>query len=300
MVEASQWRQDIARQIAPLYAAQAGVTAVMLASSAARGRSDRYSDLDIIVFWDDLPDELARETILSQPPFDLIRLYPYDPEWCCWSDLATWGRDQSKARQSGLALDITHYQNVTVKAWLHEVTVAHSTAEPPHNLLALLAGGRPLYGVACIKEWQKQISYPDGLAARMVRRYGQIDYFWRWRSALERGDNMLLFQRNMAQWGESLLRMLLALNRVFFFGLGWQDEVLARLALAPADFAARYQALWSLGPAEQAEALRRLIEESYDLVEIHLPEANVAWLRDVFRYQRRFWTEPPPVTKWEN
>ncbi|MCB8961023.1 MAG: hypothetical protein H6651_11965 [Ardenticatenales bacterium] len=112
---------------------------------------------------------------------------------------------------------------------------------------------------------------------------------------------MLLFQRNMAQWGESLLRMLLALNRVFLFWFGLAGRGAGLAGPGPCRFCRPLPgALWSLGPAEQAEALRRLIEESYDLVETHLPEANVAWLRDVFRYQRRFWTEPPPVTKWEN
>ena len=92
----------------------------------------------------------------------------------------------------------------------------------------------------------------------MVTKTGQIEFFWRWQSALARGENILLLNQNFGRYAEQLLRTLLALNRAFFF------------------------------------------EETYTLIEHHLPDADVARLRRLFRYRRTFWNGPPPglPLKW--
>ena len=49
--QASQWRAALARQVAPFIAANPDVQAIMLAGSTSRGNADRYSDVEIGVFW---------------------------------------------------------------------------------------------------------------------------------------------------------------------------------------------------------------------------------------------------------
>src|SRR5437764_15346429 len=52
MNSASQWRIDLARELAAFYAPQQGVRMIALGGSAARGQADAYSDVDMAVYWD--------------------------------------------------------------------------------------------------------------------------------------------------------------------------------------------------------------------------------------------------------
>ena len=58
MNDASAWRVDLARAIAPRYSGHADVQMMVLGGSPTRGRSDPYSDLDVIAFWDGIPLEV--------------------------------------------------------------------------------------------------------------------------------------------------------------------------------------------------------------------------------------------------
>ncbi len=55
MNEASRWRLGRAREIAPVYLADPRVRAVMVGGSVARGWADRYSDVEVGVFWEAFP-----------------------------------------------------------------------------------------------------------------------------------------------------------------------------------------------------------------------------------------------------
>jgi len=48
---ASQWRRKIAQNIGSVYAGNRKVAAVILGGSTARGHADRYSDIELGVFW---------------------------------------------------------------------------------------------------------------------------------------------------------------------------------------------------------------------------------------------------------
>src|SRR5262245_22828051 len=50
------WRLAMARKVAPVYAANHKVAAIMVAGSVARGFADRHSDVEVGVFWNELPE----------------------------------------------------------------------------------------------------------------------------------------------------------------------------------------------------------------------------------------------------
>jgi hypothetical protein len=52
---------------------------------------------------------------------------------------------------------------------------------------------------------------------------------------------------------------------------------------------------YQVPPAESAEIIRALVEDTYDLVEGHLPQVDVDRLRHIFRYQRTFLDEMPEL-----
>ena len=61
MKEASQWRFALAQQIGRSYAANPKARVVMIAGSTGRGRADRYSDLEIEVYWSAPPSQMDRQ-----------------------------------------------------------------------------------------------------------------------------------------------------------------------------------------------------------------------------------------------
>src|SRR5258708_12542416 len=84
MNEASQWRLKIARQVAPIIATNPQVQAIMLAGSTSRGRADRYSDIEIGVFWSGPPSDQERMAHIEPPARGFCELDPYNPEEKIW------------------------------------------------------------------------------------------------------------------------------------------------------------------------------------------------------------------------
>jgi hypothetical protein len=136
--------------------------------------------------------------------------------------------------------------------------------------------------------------YPEGLALAVVKRYAQIDHFWRWEMWLERDANLMMMVRAFAEVQFRLLHVLLGINRVYYSGFKWLDAVAERLQHKPDDLARRLAQVYQIEPAAGAAALAALVEETYDLIERHLPQVDVARLRAIFRYQRPHWEEAPP------
>ena len=63
MNEASAGRFALAQQLAPHYSASPKVAAVAVAGSVARGDADRFSDIDLAVFWVAAPTEQEHKEI---------------------------------------------------------------------------------------------------------------------------------------------------------------------------------------------------------------------------------------------
>lgn len=83
--------------------------------------------------------------------------------------------------------------------------------------------------------------------------------------------------------------MLLAVNRVYFFGLKSLEAAAARLAAAPPELVSRIRAAYAAEPWHAEVLLRQVVEETDDSVEQRLPAVDVARLREIFRYRRPLW-----------
>jgi hypothetical protein len=83
--------------------------------------------------------------------------------------------------------------------------------------------------------------------------------------------------------------MVCALNGRWWPGAKWLRRVMADLPIAPAGLTSRLVEVDRIPPPEAAAALARLVEETYDLVAEHLPEADADRLRAIFRFGRAPW-----------
>lgn len=120
----------------------------------------------------------------------------------------------------------------------------------------------------------------------------QIDHFWRFEMFRAR-RHPLLASRALVDAHERVLRTLLAVNRVYYFGFKSLDAVFSRLRLAPARLETRIRDTYGSESPDAERVLSDLIEETYDLVEAHVPGVDVDRLRNIFRYRRPLWDNHP-------
>lgn len=295
MNQASIWRQDLARRIAHVYAANPRVAAVILGGSTARGHADQYSDVELGVFWHEPPSDIERRAAIEQVGADLIYLYPFNSNEEVWCDDITVGRSLTDQPQSGVLFEVSHYTTVSMKRTLDLVLRQYDPSESKQNLISGVVDCVPLHGIPLIEHWQSRAAiYPEKLAVAVVNRHALIDHFWRWEILLHRGENLMLVYQSLSSVQQKLLHVLLGLNRVYYFGFKWLDVVAARLKIAPADLTRRFRQVYEVPPAEGVQQLAALVEETYDLVARYLPAVDVDRRRAVFRYRRPVWEAPPP------
>jgi len=294
MNPASLWRAEIAERVGKFYAGNPHVAAVILGGSTARGHADRCSDVELGVFWHQAPSLGERQDVVSKANADLIYLYDYDESESVWSDDFMIGRDTSGQPRTGLLVEVCHYTAAYMAQTLQHVLHEYSTRELSHNLIAGVVDARPLSGVDLVKGWQSQAAaYPRELSLTVVRNHAVIDHFWRWRMFLDRGENLPLLYQSFTQVHHKILHMLLGLNHVYYFGFKWLEVVDSRLAIKPLDLLPRIRQAYTLPPEQGAAQVIRLLDETFDLIEAHLPEVDVKRLREIFHYQRPIWDASP-------
>jgi hypothetical protein len=287
---ASSFRRRLAERIAPAYAARAGVAAVVLGGSAARGHADRYSDIELGVIWTEAPTEDARAGAISAAGGDLVLLYPLEDEvpGPVWSDAWKIGR-QNGVPFTGIEVDMSHYVVETVEETLRDVLEAFDPDPMKQNLVGGLVHSIPLHGEAAVTAWQERASiYPQELRLAVVQAHAQIEGLWRLDAYCTRG-NPVVGYRVLTAAHEDLLHVLLGLNRVYFTGFKSLDAVVSDLAITPPDLLERIRASYPLELETSRTVLTSLVEEMHDLVEEHLPELDIEWLREILGYERPLW-----------
>ena len=68
----------------------------------------------------------------------------------------------------------------------------------------------------------------------------------------------MMFSKQMVQIEEKILHMLLGLNRKYYAGFKWLDEVIHRLEVKPDNFAQRIKEVHRLPPEKAAESISDL------------------------------------------
>ncbi|HET8683699.1 MAG TPA: hypothetical protein VFM54_17800 [Micromonosporaceae bacterium] len=288
-------RLAAARRIAAGYAADPAVAAVLCGGSTGRGHADRWSDLELGVFWAAPPAPAQRAQVVAGLAGQDLRQYGYDPHERGWFD--EWW--YAGPAGSGLLVEVAHVTAADAHALLDTLlggpdpgSTDPGSPDPRPYLLsfaAALAYGRPLHG--SVAPWAGRVAgYPRPLAVAVVRRHGQLDHFWRWQMYADRGDPHGL-RTHFATVSTALAHIVCALNGRWWPGPKWPGWTLAGLAACPPRLRERLSEADALAPAAAAALLAGLVEDAYDLVAEHLPEAGAERLRAVFRFARAPW--PP-------
>ncbi|MBD2076830.1 DUF4037 domain-containing protein [Phormidium sp. FACHB-592] len=149
-----------------------------------------------------------------------------------------------------------------------------------------------LYGKDLIQHWQNRLyPYPEALAVAMVQKHLKFRPFDGQHILTKRLEIPMLYENNCAitRW---LLNMLFALNRVYHPGFKWTRYFVAEMNIKPPEFFARLERVFQSDAASGTPELRRLVEETFDLVEQCLPQVDLKQQRETFNRLYPKWELP--------
>lgn len=284
MNEASKWRLEIAHKVAPIIAANPNVQAVMLGGSAARGCADRYSDIEIGVFWATPPSDEQRIAHIAPSGGVLWTLDPYDASVEEWME--EWGL-------GGVKMDMRNLTVERMNRTVADVVDRCETSGYKQQTISAVLHGIPLYNAPMVEGWQaKARHYPDRLRVAMVEANLGIDPWWWVAMIAGRGDLPLVYQA-FANAAKQMLAMLMGLNRIYHPGFKWMARTIAEMAIAPPNLAARLNDVFHDAPQTGIEQMQQLALAVYNLIDQHMPEVDTSAARRRFLSLRQPFDQPP-------
>jgi len=276
MNEASAGRLALARQLAPHYCANPKVAAVAVAGSVARGYADRFSDLDLVVFWSLAPTDQERREIIKRARGRRAQLVASHEEEACCSD--TYEVD-------GIAIDARHMDVESTHRLLADVLERSDPSLSKQRHLANLLSALPLSDSSSVLTgWQSRAQvYPRELSVAMVRAYLRLPPAWE--HLAERSELLALYESFCAAQKRMLL-VLMGLNRLYYPGWQWVDRLIEQMRIAPPKLAPRCKQVFgivSIDPSASVYQLHDLIEETFRLVQTHLSELDTTHAKAQFQ-----------------
>ena len=240
--------------------------AALLAGSGARGDADFYSDVDLLLYVDELPpdDRLERlkEALGGTNPV------PIAPPHLI------------QFQVGGAAVQVGYLAVGQVDDELEGalVRLEEIVGSPNQKMLSGLLEGLALYGEDVIAGWRERVAeYPDGLRAATIEHHWHFFPLWYYGDAIAARDAELWRLDMLLEAAFNLLGVLAALNRVYYarFELKRLHALVAKLVLAPPTLADRLEGLFRLPPEKAAAELGCLVVETRDLVARELPDLEL-------------------------
>lgn len=272
MTTASQYLRDLAEEMVATYRDVVAPRAVLLTGSSVLGLSDRYSDLDLILYHDSLPSDTllatARERLGAER----------------YSALSPWSETEFAEHfyRWGVECQLAH---ITIAAWekqIAEVVDTFETSPLTQKAIQGLLEGHPLHGDELIARWRARCEYPDGLARAMVEQNVDVPPIWSIREQLLARDASIFITEILVQSAYKLFGVLAGLNRRYYstFQFKRMHRFADDLAIKPENLADRVDRVFSGDRAAAIDELESLVAETLDLVSAHMPEIElVASLR---------------------
>jgi hypothetical protein len=283
--EGTGWRLALARRIAAPYVDNPNARVVMVAGSVGRGAADRWSDIEIDVYYEEPPTEADRIAAVESWGGGVAALGEDEVEW------------EERFTIGGFHAHTSTFLASTMERFLREVVDDCSVDPEAQSRLFSLQHAVPLKGEAQIERWLTRAEpYPEGLRRAMLVE--NLD-FGRFRYAAEMlvaRDDLLLLYDSFIDVGRRLIGALLGVNRIYLPTPShpkWMDETISLLPIAPSELSARLKRTFRVEPAAGVAALENLMDETLELVEVHVPGFDTSAYRAVPTDRRRAWEGPP-------
>ena len=269
MEAATERLRALARRVVDEALARGELRGALLAGSAGRGDADPWSDIDLLLYVDELPPagtlEAIRLAVGGVGPVHNERDENYDG-----SDFFV----------GSVSVQAVYSRVAEVERRLGQRLVELQDLETPWQSGASgLLEGLVLHDDGVIEGWRERLrEFPEPLRRALIElHWGDLFPLWYYVDNLEARDCEPFRLEMLVDGMLRLLGVLAALNRVYYsrFHLKRVDELVARFAVAPDRLKARLDALPGLPPREAAEELGALAAETRSLVLAELPELEL-------------------------
>jgi len=277
-----QWRLDVARKLAEKIRAFPGVQAIVVGGSVARSYADTYSDLELPIFWDELPPDETRLALVAALHGEF--LHGYDGPAL-----------EDQLLINGFQVDLWHNTVAAEEAVFKTILEDYSTDFGDSNFMDTIRACIPLYGDAIIQQWKRQaVHYPEALALKNIQHHiATFDVAQL--AVMAYRDNPTVFYTAISRLQEAIFVVLLALNRLYFPTFKWMYQVLATMSIKPVDVERRFRQAFRLPYADAVEDTTHLLHETLSLVKRHFPHLDTTVVARRLAYARTAYTEPAEV-----
>lgn len=256
----------LARRVAAIYTAGGKVAASAVLGSVARRQSDAVSDIDLGIYYTTMPTDA--EIAAGRDALGAT-------DWQRISGESADGVADSFV-VDGVEYQVIHCTVAQLEAELGAVLDQYETAHEKHAVVGGILDALPIFGADVIAGWQvRAAAYPDALAQAVVRDHLR---FWPTQVLAQRlvpRDAPLFVHKALLDDTRNLLAALSGLNRLYpqleFKRL---DAYVARMPIAPPDLATRLKQTLQSAPLDGIATLRAVIEETFALIERHMPEVD--------------------------
>ena len=242
-----------------------------VSGSTVEGLADARSDVDMSVVFAELPGEDVLRAACRRVP----------GEWF-WQDGNVADGLVVSFRVDGIEVQIGYNHEAALVHDLDDVLVRHNPDTPNHKLAEGVLKAWPLVAPDRLAALQHRLAtFPPALGNAMVRHGLNAPLSWRGVSQLLHRDTALWCRDIQVDACYRLLLVLCGLNRRYFtrFQVKRLHRLAAQLAIAPPALAERIEALLAEEPRPAFTALHELEGEVLDLVARHMPEVDLAAVR---------------------
>ena len=261
--------RELAQRVVDEALARGELRGALLAGSAGRGDADQWSDVDLLLYVDELPPEGTLEAIRvavgGAGPVTNERDENYD------------GSDFFVGSVSVQAV----YSRVSeVERRLERRLVDLQDLETPWQSGARgLLEGLVLHDDGVVERLRERLrGFPEPLRRALIElHWRELFPLWHYVDNLAARDSEPFRLEMLVDGMLRLLGVLAALNRVYYsrFHLKRVGDLVASFAVAPADLKARLDALPGLPPREAADELGALAAETRALVRTELRDLEL-------------------------
>jgi hypothetical protein len=264
----------LAQRLTDSYSAHAQPRAILLVGSAATGEADEYSDLDVLVYYDDVPPE----EVVAETPRELgAEGY----RGTAWSDESGEPDERGYSERYSLGGVECQVGHMSVGAFEREITRLVVDHEFNEELLKIMSGlfeGLPLFGEELIERWRRKAGYTEELQRTTIEKRWKFFPWWYFEERLRARDATAWRYDVLVQSVYGIVGVLAALNRLYFstFEFKRAGKFISRLEVAPVNLAPRLNGLFDSDERRSTAELERLVAETQALVAERFPDIDLA------------------------
>ncbi len=260
------WRLELAKRICEKIKGvegTKGIKAIIVGGSVARGYADEYSDIEIPIFWDELPNENIRKRIIKELNAECF--YPYNHE-----------AREDNIIVNGFRIDLWHItfqqEEEVIKSVIKDFEVDFGSS----NAIDTIRTCIPMFGEEIINAWKtKAKEYPTQIAIENINKVLQSIDSTQVELYLQRENPTLLFE-HIANLQKSIFLILLALNKEYFPTFKWMYKALEGFKIKPDNIEKRFRDVFNYSPEEAFDNTLVIMFETLEMINKIYPEINTS------------------------